>query len=244
MDKPTETDKFTNNLVSMKTTGTTPEMEILYEDNHLLAICKPSGVLAQEDRTGGSDVLTLCKEYLKRRYQKPGNVFLGLLHRLDKPVSGVMVMAKTSKSAARISEQIRQRSVKKSYLAVVNGDPEDFNYLTHHLLKDEITNHVLVVEEGDNRAKRAELMYQTVQRKGGFALLKIKLITGRTHQIRAQLAKVNLPILGDRKYGIDRDYNIALHAYEFELSHPTLKKDISIRCNPPKVKPWTDFNSL
>lgn len=227
----------------MKTTGTHPDLEILYEDNHLLAICKPSGVLSQEDRTGDPDVLTLGKEYLKKRYQKPGNVFLGLLHRLDKPVSGVMVMAKTSKSASRVSEQIRQRTVKKSYLAIVKGDPEDFNYLTHNLLKDEVTNRVDVVEEGRKGGKRAELMYQTVERKDGLALLKIKLITGRAHQIRVQLAEVNLPILGDIKYGQKSDNRIALHAYEFELTHPTLKKAISIQSNPPKVEPWSFFST-
>lgn len=226
----------------MKTTGTNPDLEILFEDNHLLAICKPAGVLSQEDRTGDPDALTLGKEYLKKEYKKPGNVFLGLLHRLDKPVSGVMVMAKTSKSAARISEQIRQRTVKKSYLAVVKGDPVDFNYLTHHLLKDTTTNRVTVVEEGTKDSKRAELMYQTLERRNGMALLKIKLITGRAHQIRVQLAEVNLPITGDLKYGTATPGNIALHAYEIEFNHPTLKKAILIQSNPPLSEPWAFFN--
>lgn len=226
----------------MKTTGTNPDLEILFEDNHLLAICKPSGVLSQEDRTGDPDALTLGKEYLKKEYKKPGNVFLGLLHRLDKPVTGVMVMAKTSKSAARISEQIRQRTVKKSYLAVVKGDPKDFNYLTHNLLKNATKNRVTVVEDGIKEAKRAELMYQTLDKKNGMALLKIKLITGRAHQIRVQLAEVNLPILGDKKYGSTPLDHIALHAYEIEFGHPTLKKTVSIRSNPPKNEPWTFFD--
>ncbi len=226
----------------MKTTGTNPDLEILYEDNHLLAICKPAGVLSQEDRTGDPDALTLGKEYLKKEYNKPGNVFLGLLHRLDKPVSGVMILAKTSKSAARISEQIRLRTIKKSYLAVVEGDPEDFNYLTHHLLKDTSTNNVTVGEGDKKGAKRAELMYQTLEKKNGKALLKIKLITGRAHQIRVQLAAVNLPILGDKKYGTSAQGNIALHANEIEFNHPTLKKVISIQCNPPQNEPWTFFN--
>lgn len=225
----------------MKTTGTDPDLEILYEDNHIIAVCKPSGVLSQEDRTGQPDVLSLCKEYLKNEYQKPGNVFLGLLHRLDKPVSGVMVMAKTSKSAARISEQIRKRTVKKSYLAVVEGDPEEFNYLNHHLLKDTETNRVRVVPEHTKRAKPAELMYQTVGRKDGLALLKIKLITGRAHQIRVQLAESNLPILGDKKYGSTVDGLIALIAHEFEFEHPTLRKTVSIKSNPDKVEPWSLF---
>lgn len=228
----------------MKTTGTHPDMEILFEDNHLLAICKPAGVLSQEDSTGEPDVLTLGKVYLKKEYKKPGNVFLGLLHRLDKPVSGVMVMAKTSKSAARISEQIRQRTVKKSYLAVVKGDPADFNYLTHYLLKDSTANRVKVVDDDIKGAKRAELMYQTLDRKNGMALLKIKLITGRAHQIRVQLAEVNLPIMGDRKYGTNSPDNIALHAFEFELNHPTLKKTISIQSNPPLNEPWTFFSLI
>tara|TARA_R100001143_G_scaffold4167_1_gene6972 strand:- start:1284 stop:1973 length:690 start_codon:yes stop_codon:yes gene_type:complete len=225
----------------MKTTGTNPDLEILYEDNHLLSICKPAGVLSQEDRTGDPDALTLGKEYLKNEYNKPGNVFLGLLHRLDKPVSGVMVMAKTSKSAARISEQIRQRTVKKSYLAVVRGEPEDFNYLTHYLLKDTASNRVAVVEDDQKGAKCAELMYQTLDRKNGLALLKIKLITGRAHQIRVQLTEVNLPILGDKKYGITAPGHIALHAFEFEFTHPTLKKPISIQCYPPPKEPWAFF---
>ena len=225
----------------MKTTGTNPDLEILFEDNHLLAVCKPAGVLSQEDRTGDPDILTLGKEYLKKEYKKPGNVFLGLLHRLDKPVSGVMILAKTSKSAARISEQIRQRSIKKSYLAVVQGDPQDFNYLTHHLLEDETTNRVTVVNERSKGAKRAELMYQTVERKNGMALLKIKLITGRAHQIRVQLSEMNLPILGDKKYGSNGIHNIALHAHEIEFSHPTLKKTISIEAIPPLGEPWSFF---
>lgn len=226
----------------IKTTGTNPELEILYEDNHLLAICKPAGVLSQEDQTGNPDVLTLGKEYLKKEYHKPGNVFLGLLHRLDKPVSGVMVMAKTSKSAARISEQIRQRTVKKSYLAVVKGEPENFNYLTHYLLKDTTTNRVTVVGEGTKGAKHAELMYQTLDRKNEMALLKIKLITGRAHQIRVQLAEVNLPIVGDKKYGSTTLDDIALHAYEFEFEHPTLKNTVSIKSIPAQKEPWTFFN--
>ena len=225
----------------MKTTGTNPDLEILFEDNHLLAICKPSGILSQEDRTGDPDALTLGKEYLKNEYKKPGNVFLGLLHRLDKPVSGVMVMAKTSKSAARVSEQIRNRTVKKSYLAVVKGEPEDFNYLTHYLLKDTITNRVTVVGDDTKGAKKAELIYQTLDRKNGLALLKIKLITGRAHQIRVQLAEVNLPILGDHKYGNSTQTNIALHAYEIAFDHPTLKQPISIQSNPAQNEPWTLF---
>lgn len=226
----------------MKTTDTNPDLEILFEDNHLLAICKPAGVLSQEDHTGDPDALTLGKEYLKKEYKKPGNVFLGLLHRLDKPVSGVMVMAKTSKSAARISEQIRQRTVKKSYLAVVKGNPEDFNYLTHYLLKDTTKNRVTVVDDKKKGAKRAELMYQTLERKNGMALLKIKLITGRAHQIRVQLAEVDLPIVGDKKYGSALMDHIALHANEIELTHPTLKKSVSIQCNPPLIEPWSLFN--
>lgn len=226
----------------MKTTGTNPDLEILFEDNHLLAICKPAGVLSQEDQTGDPDALTLGKEYLKNEYKKPGNVFLGLLHRLDKPVSGVMVMAKTSKSAARISEQIRNRTVKKSYLAVVKGEPEDFNYLTHYLLKDAVSNRVSVVGDDIKGAKKAELIYQTLYRKNGLALLKIKLITGRAHQIRVQLAEVNLPIFGDHKYGNSTSTNIALHAYEIEFDHPTLKQSISIQSNPSQNEPWTLFS--
>jgi len=229
----------------LKKTGTKPDITILYEDNHLLVVHKPSGVLSQEDHTGKPDILTLCKEYIKREYDKPGNVFLGLLHRLDRPVSGVMVLAKTSKAASRISDQIRKRKVKKTYLAVVEGNAPKNGYLSHHLLKDTESNVTRAVSKGTPGAKESTLTFETLEKTGGFSLVKINLITGRAHQIRVQFAEAGNAVAGDRKYGKNKsDGNIALHAYEFELEHPTLKKSQCFQCAPENKAPWLFFKAI
>lgn len=226
----------------MKTTRTNPEIEIIFEDNHLLVVNKPAGLLSQEDHTGDPDILTLCREYIKKEYKKPGNVFLGLLHRLDRPVSGVMMLAKTSKAASRISEQIRRRTIKKKYLAVVTGNPPPNGYLTHYLLKDEKTNTVRVVEPNIKHAQDAKLMFQRVETVGDLHLLKVSLITGRPHQIRVQLSEEGYPILGDQKYGESNRSTPALHAFSLELEHPTLKKEIIFSAKPPQINPWSKFS--
>jgi 23S rRNA pseudouridine1911/1915/1917 synthase len=222
----------------MKTTGTLPDIEILFEDNHLLAVNKPKGVLSQEDYTGDPDLLTLCKEYLKKEYNKPGNVFLGLLHRLDKPVGGVMLFAKTSKAASRISEQIRKRTIKKTYLAVVEGSAPENGYLTHYLLKNSEANTVKSVKKGTRDAKEAQLTFQKIDSSDGLSLLKISLITGRAHQIRVQLSEHGFPIYGDHKYGSKNREAIALHAFELECTHPTLKEELKFQAFPEKTFPW------
>lgn len=226
----------------MKTTGTHPDIEILFEDNHLLAVNKPVGLLSQEDHTGQPDLLNLCKEYLKKEYNKKGNVFLGLLHRLDKPVSGVMLFAKTSKAASRISEQIRKRSIKKSYYAVVEGVSPQNGMLQDYLLKDNQTNTVSVVSQKNKQAKKAELIYQREQVENNLSLLNVTLITGRPHQIRVQLSNLGYPIYGDRKYGSKNSGNITLHASELTFTHPTLKKEISVHTKLPMGFPWDFFN--
>lgn len=225
-------------------TGTNPDLPILFEDNHLLAIHKPKGVLAQKDHTGSADVVKLCKEYLKRAYNKPGNVYLGLLHRLDKPVSGVMILAKTSKSASRLSDQIRKRKIKKSYLVVVKGDAPQNGYLSHHLLKDEKTNTVKAVSKNTKGAKEALLTFQKIANSDGLSLLKISLITGRAHQIRVQLAEHGYPIWGDRKYGSGNEPDIALHAHELIFEHPTLKNEIIVTSYPELTQPWILFKKF
>lgn len=227
----------------MKTTGTDPDLEILYEDNHLLAVCKPAGLLAQEDYSGKTDLLTLCKEYLKREYHKPGNVFLGLLHRLDKPVSGVMLLAKTSKAASRISDQIRRRTVEKSYLAVVNGSLPPEGKLIHYLLKQEKQNISHVASSRAEGAKRAELIFRTLQRKEGVSLVEIDLITGRSHQIRVQFAEEGFPLWGDHKYGKGEGSEPALFAYCFKADHPTQKNRLEITANLPGHYPWNLFTA-
>lgn len=226
----------------MKSTRTNPDIEIIYEDNHLLVVNKPVGLLSQEDHTGDPDILTLCKEYLKNEHNKPGNVFLGLLHRLDRPVSGVMMLAKTSKAASRISEQIRKRTIKKKYLAIVEGNPPPNAYLTHHLLKDEKTNTVQVVKPNVKDAQDAKLMFQHLESSDNLHLLKVTLITGRPHQIRVQLSEEGYPIWGDQKYGKSNRSNPALHAYSLEIEHPTLKKQMIFSSNPPESSPWSKFS--
>ena len=210
------------------------EPVILFEDNHILVAVKPAGVLSQEDATGAPDMLTILKSYLKKKYDKPGNVYLGLLHRLDRPVSGVMVFAKTSKAASRISEQIREKKMVKRYRAVVQGVPPlEEDTLRGWLLKDEKSNRTTVFKDvagpPPTGAKLSVLKYKVVKimsDKGGRrAFLEIDLLTGRSHQIRAQLADLGCPILGDGKYGRKSTDvpDIALEAFSLSFAHPITK---------------------
>ena len=177
-------------------------IKVLYEDNHLIAVFKPAGVLVQGDKTGDKCLMDEVKEYLKEKYQKPGNVFLGLLHRLDRPVSGVILFAKTSKGASRLSEQIRNHTITKTYHALVEGQPKKSKAtLVNWLIKDENKNLVTVYDEETLDAQYAELDYEVVKTNGKNSILKINLKTGRSHQIRSQLARLGHPIVGDTKYG-------------------------------------------
>jgi len=177
-------------------------IEVLYEDNHLIAVNKPAGILTQGDISGDANLFDEVKMYLKEKYDKPGNVFLGLLHRLDRNVSGIILFAKTSKGAARISDQIRKREFQKTYMAKVEGVPEPkTDILVDYLLKDEEKNFVSIVSEVTPGALRAELEYETISSDEKFSIVKIKLGTGRPHQIRVQMADIGCPIVGDEKYG-------------------------------------------
>lgn len=224
-----------------------PDIPLLFEDNHLLVVNKPVNLLSQADHTGDPDLLSLCKEYLKLKYDKPGNVFLGLVHRLDRPVGGVMVLAKTSKSASRLSEQIRTRKFEKRYLLVVHGETPPNGVFVHHLLKDKKTNRVTAAKANDKRSNRAELVYQRLEyhKKHNVSLVNVNLITGRSHQIRVQFSSEGFPLFGDRKYGKDdvRDTTSepALFAFEIIFSHPTLKKTVSFKASPPSSPPWSFF---
>jgi 23S rRNA pseudouridine1911/1915/1917 synthase len=206
----------------------------LYEDNHLIAVFKPAGVLVQGDETGDVCLMDEVKKYLKEKYKKPGNVFLGLLHRLDRPVSGIVLFAKTSKGASRLSEQIRNRTVQKIYHATVEGKlKKRKDTLINYLKKDEKQNYTTVFDEPADGALRAELDYEVVSDN----VLKIHLKTGRSHQIRAQLAHVGHPIVGDVKYGSKTKYKdgqIALCATEFSFDTATTRerKLISIEYDP------------
>lgn len=243
-------DNYGNNLnlsifhFMIEMTGTNPDIPVLYEDNHLLIIDKPAGVLSQEDYSDDPDVLTLCKKYLKVKYNKPGNVFLGLVHRLDQPVSGVMVLAKTSKAAARLSEQIRNRTFIRSYLAFVSGVTAESGTLIHHLSKDRRTNTVRAYNSKKSGTKRAELHFKTIKQNTKYSLLEVNLITGRAHQIRVQLAKAGHPLWGDYKYDSNAGKPgkiLGLRADELGFTHPTTKEQLTFTAPAPKGQPWDTF---
>ncbi len=219
-----------------------PVPNILYEDNHLLVVEKPVNVPVQADASGDPDLLSICKAYIKETYQKPGAVYLGLVHRLDRPVGGVLVFAKTSKAAARLSAQFRSRQAKKRYVAIVEGDANSRDVLEDWLLKDESTNTTHVVAEGTADAKLAKLSYETLARADGLSLLDVSLDTGRPHQIRVQLASRHLPILGDMRYHPNPTVGtqIRLWAYALTLLHPTLNEPLTFYSTPP----WTEFPAV
>ncbi|WP_156289322.1 RluA family pseudouridine synthase [Oceanobacillus salinisoli] len=215
---------------------------ILYEDNHLLFVEKPVNIPVQEDRSKDEDLLTHLKKDLKVRHQKPGNVYLALIHRLDRPVGGVMVFSKTSKAASRLSDAIRRNSVDKKYLAVVRGiPPKDYGVLKDYLVKDRSKNKVYTTQPNHKKAKKAVLEYQVIGKKKGMSLLSIQLHTGRPHQIRVQLSSRNIPIYGDQKYGEKVNTpgeQIALWSQELAIEHPTKKEEIKIHSLPPNHYPW------
>ncbi len=229
----------------MKTTQTHPNIPIIYEDNHLLVIDKPAGVLSQEDHSGDQDVLNLCKQYIKKEYNKPGNVYLGLVHRLDRPVSGVMVLAKTSKAASRLSYQIRKRTMKKTYWALVHGMAPVYGKHVHFLEKDNRTNTVKAHKSPKGKAKESRLEFITIKQNANFSVVEVDLITGRPHQIRVQFAKEGTPLWGDHKYGApgnNRNKDIALRAVKLELEHPTKKELMFLKAPKPQGEPWNMFD--
>lgn len=217
---------------------------ILYEDNHLLVVVKPPNLLSQGDHTGDEDLLSLLKEYIRETYNKPGNVYLGLVHRLDRPVGGVMVFAKTSKAASRLSEQIRKGEFRRSYLAIVQGHPKPLQgTLRNFLLKDERTNLVTVVKPTTPKSQEAILDYKVVDMNSSHSLVGVELRTGRSHQIRVQLADKGHPLVGDQRYGprSNERRQIALWAEKIAFRHPTTKERLEFSQQPPKVKPWSEL---
>jgi len=214
-----------------------PPFQVLYEDNHLLVINKPAGLPTQGVAEGTPSALTRAKAYLKQKYNKPGNVYLGVVSRLDAAVSGVLVLARTSKAAARLSEQFRDGSVGKVYQALVERPPDPpAGELSHWLLKNEKLRRIEAVASRTKGAQHARLSYRTLKQRPGHTLVEIELHTGRKHQIRAQLAAIGCPILGDRKYGSRRPFPgaaIALCAVRLTLTHPTTKEQLTIESPPP-----------
>ena len=218
------------------------KLNVIYEDNHIIVVEKMVNVPSQADKTGDLDMLTIIKQYLKEKYNKPGNVYLGLVHRLDRPVGGVMVFAKTSKAAARLSEQVRVKEFKKKYLVVVNGKMEnEKGVLEDYLLKNEKANMSKVVSKETKNAKYAALDYEVLKynEKIDLSVLKINLHTGRHHQIRVQLSSRNHSIYGDQKYGgRGHGKQIALWAYELTIIHPVTKEEMTFKVLPEKIGSW------
>lgn len=217
---------------------------ILYEDNHLFVINKNSGELVQGDKTGDVPLIENIKQFIKVRDKKPGNVYLGLIHRLDRPTSGVLIFAKTSKALSRMNEMFKTRDVEKLYWAIVEGKVENkFERLEHYLRKNQKKNLVTVFTHPTKDAKKAILEYKVLGELDNYTLLEVDLYTGRSHQIRSQLSFIGHPIKGDLKYGSkrsNRDGSISLHARKISFIHPVSKETIEIIAQPPKDKIWLD----
>lgn len=231
----------------MSKTFTMNDVTILHEDNSVLVVVKPQNIPSQADKSGDIDLLTLLKEYIKDKYNKQGNVYLGLVHRLDRPTGGVMVFAKNSKAAERLSKQISEGDMTKQYLTVVLRMPtEKRGVLVNYLKKNALTNNVYVATAGDHNAKRAELSYVTLQSDEQTALVKVQLGTGRSHQIRVQFAAIGCPVYGDVRYGGDsispKGTNLALWAYRLEFNHPVSRERMVFVAYPPQIAPWTRFD--
>lgn len=229
----------------MSRTFTMDDVPVLYEDNQVLVVVKPQNMPTQADESGDLDLLTLLKGYIKEKYNKAGEAFLGLVHRLDRPTGGVMVFARNSKSAARLCEAIITDDTEKKYLAVLNGCPkEKRGNLVTYLKKNTLTNNVYVATSATDGAKRAELEYKVLEDLGVISLVKVRLETGRSHQIRVQFASINNPVFGDVRYHGDtlaKGHNLALWAYELSFLHPTTKEKMVFQCYPPEIEPWTRF---
>ncbi len=223
-------------------------VNVIYEDNHIIVVEKPVNIPSQGDKTGDVDMLTLIKEYLKKKYNKPGNVYLGLVHRLDRPVGGVMVFAKTSKAAARLSEEVRNKIFKKTYLVIVNGKfGNNKGILEDYLLKNEKKNMSKVVKEGTKNSKLAKLDYEVLKydEKLNLSVLKINLYTGRHHQIRVQLSSRDHSIYGDQKYGgRGHGKQIALWAYKLQIVHPISKEEVEFVSIPKKEGSWKILDEI
>lgn len=219
--------------------------QIIYEDNHLLIVNKPAGMLVQGDKTGDEPIIELGKAYLKEKYDKPGNVFLGCVHRLDRPVSGVLVMAKTSKALERMNKLFQNKKIHKKYWAIVKRRPkEEKGKLTHWLKKDESINVTSAFDEEVPGSKRAELRYSVLGKLNDHYLLEVHPLTGRPHQIRVQLSAIGSPIRGDIKYGFSKpneDGNINLHALGISFIHPVQNEKMYVRAGLPEVPFWEQF---
>ena len=224
------------------------KLKVIFEDNHIIVVEKTPNIPSQADKTEDIDMLSIVKQYIKEKYKKSGNVYLGLVHRLDRPVGGVMVFAKTSKAASRLSNQVREKIFKKKYLAVVDGKFEKNNgILEDYLYKDERNNISKVVKKDKKNAKLAKLEYKVLKYDEikNLSLVEINLFTGRHHQIRVQLSNFGHSIFGDQKYGTrGKGKQIALWAYELTIQHPITKEEMSFKDLPEPIGTWCIIKSI
>ncbi len=224
-------------------------MEILYEDNHIIAVNKTNSEIVQGDKTGDDALCDKVKEYIKRKYNKPGDVYLGVVHRIDRPVSGVVIFARTSKAATRLSKMFQDKEVKKTYWAIVKNLPDnDEGRLVHYMIKNQEKNRSSAYDSPKKNSKEAILNYKLVSSSANYHLLEVDLETGRHHQIRCQLSKIDCPIRGDLKYGAQRSLKgggINLHARKIEFLHPVKKEKIVITAPVPKEENlWSEFANV
>lgn len=217
-------------------------MNVIYEDNHIIIVNKSSGEIVQGDKTGDTPLVETVRAYIKEKYNKPGNVFCGLTHRLDRPVSGVVIFAKTSKALERINNMLKNHEIKKTYWAIVKNPPKNNEgTLVNYLVRNEKQNKSYAYNTEKTNSKRAELNYKVIGKSDNYTLLEVNLITGRHHQIRCQLAAMGCPIKGDLKYGFDRsnrDGSISLHARSVEFTHPVSKELIHVEAPTPEDTLW------
>lgn len=224
------------------------DLDVLYEDNHIIVVRKPRNMPVCPDDSGDKDLLTCVKEYLKVAYNKPGEAFCGLVHRLDRPAGGLVVFARTSKAAGRLSDALRYHEIERTYMAVVRGLPEKAGKLENYLLKDTEKNQVRIVPPLEQGAKKAVLEYRLVEysEKEDLSLCRITLQTGRAHQIRAQMAHIGHPLYGDQRYGFGvnkKGQQLSLYAVRLSLVHPVKKENMSFICALPKEFPWNGFRA-
>jgi len=226
--------------------STPDNLDVLYEDNHLIIVNKKPGDIVQGDQTGDLPLSEIVKSYIKKKYNKPGNVFLGVVHRLDRPTSGAVIFARTSKALTRLNQMLKDKKIKKTYWAIVKNPPvEKQEKLIHYLIKNPKNNKSTAFNQEKKGSKKAVLTYKIVGKSDNYTLLEINLETGRHHQIRAQLAKIGSPIKGDLKYGFPRsnpNKGISLHARKLVFVHPVSKKKIQVFAPLPKNDIWEKFS--
>ena len=222
-----------------------PDIEVLYEDNHIIAVNKSNRDLVQADQTGDTALIEKVKAYLKEKYNKPGNVYLGVIHRIDRPVSGVVLFAKTSKGLSRMNQLFKEKRIDKIYWALVKNKPQQpTGFLKHYLVRNTQKNKSYSYPAPRKNAKEGQLNYSLIAESNNYFLLEIKLLTGRHHQIRSQLSKIGCPIKGDLKYGFPRsnkDGGISLHSRRISFTHPVKNETITIIANPPTDNLWNYF---